>query len=68
MDLLAMLEKKTTRIYMRKYEAHLEYKRWQDSMAASAATFLPNSAQALPIMTCLEDHIQLNNDLGANIL
>ena len=45
-----------------------EYKRWQDSTGVGTATSLPNLAQALPVVTCLEDYIQLKDDLGTNIL
>ena len=45
-----------------------EYKRWQESQTgAGTATSLPNSAQALPVVSCMEDHMQLNSDLGTNI-
>ncbi|KAL3766576.1 hypothetical protein ACHAW5_003879 [Stephanodiscus triporus] len=45
-----------------------EFKRWQESQTgAGTATSLPNSAQALPVVSCMEDHMQLNDDLGTNI-
>jgi hypothetical protein len=45
-----------------------EYKRWQESQTgAGTATSLPNSAQALPVVSSMEDHMQLNDDLGTNI-
>ncbi|KAL3809745.1 hypothetical protein ACHAXA_009247 [Cyclostephanos tholiformis] len=45
-----------------------EYKRWQESQTgAGTATSLPNSAQALPVVSSMEDHMQLNSDLGTNI-
>jgi hypothetical protein len=46
-----------------------EYKVWKESQSGGAgtATSLPNSAQALPVVSCTEDHMQLNSDLGSNI-
>ena len=45
-----------------------EYKAWKESQTgAGTATSLPNSAQALPVVSCMEDHMQLNDDLGSNI-
>ena len=45
-----------------------EFKRWQESQTgAGTATSLPNSAQALPVVSCMEDHMQMNDDLGTNI-
>ncbi len=45
-----------------------EYKKWQEAQTGvGTATSLPNSAQALPEVSSMEDHMQLNNDLGTNI-
>jgi len=45
-----------------------EFKRWQEAQTGvGTATSLPNSAQALPVVSSMEDHMQLNNDLGTNI-
>ena len=45
-----------------------EYKKWQEAQTGvGTATSLPNSAQALPVVSSMEDHMQLNNDLGTNI-
>ncbi|KAL3816632.1 hypothetical protein ACHAXA_004814, partial [Cyclostephanos tholiformis] len=46
-----------------------EYMSWQESRAGAAgtATSLPNSAQALPVVSSMVDHMQLNDDLGTNI-
>lgn len=37
-----------------------EYKRWKESQGMGPATSIPNSAQALPIVTNMEDHEKLN--------
>mmetsp|Transcript_6698 Transcript_6698/g.16714 ORF Transcript_6698/g.16714 Transcript_6698/m.16714 type:complete len:438 (-) Transcript_6698:366-1679(-) len=52
-----------------------EYKRWKDAQnAASAGPAMPapattvlSSSQALPIVSSIEDHMQLNEDLGQDI-
>jgi len=45
-----------------------EFKRWQEAQTGvGTATSLPNSAQALPVVSSMEDHMQLNNDLGTDI-
>ena len=45
-----------------------EYKKWQEAQTGvGTATSLPNSAQALPVVSSMEDHMQLNNDLGTDI-
>ena len=45
-----------------------EYKKWQEAQTGvGTATSLPNSAQALPVVSSMEDHMQLNNDLGTSI-
>lgn len=52
-----------------------EYKRWKDaknSANAGPEVFVPatsvmNSAQALPIVSSMEDHMQLNENLGEEI-
>jgi hypothetical protein len=38
-----------------------EYKRWKESQGGGPATTVPNAAQALPIVTNMEDHEQLND-------
>jgi len=37
-----------------------EYKRWKESQGGGPATTVPNVAQALPIVTNMEDHEKLN--------
>ena len=45
-----------------------EYKRWQESQTGvGTATSLKNSDQALPVVTSMEDHMRLNEDLGTEI-
>jgi hypothetical protein len=48
-----------------------EFKVWKESQspggAGSAMTSLPNSAQALPVVSCMEDHVMLNADLDSDI-
>jgi hypothetical protein len=45
-----------------------EYKRWQESQTgAGTATSVANSDQALPVVSSMEDHMQLNSDLGMEI-
>ena len=45
-----------------------EFKKWQEGQTGvGTATSLPNSAQALPVVSSMEDHMQLNSDLGTNI-
>ena len=45
-----------------------EYKRWQESQTGvGTATSLKNSDQALPVVTSMEDHMRLNEDLGTDI-
>jgi len=45
-----------------------EYKRWQESQTGvGTATSLKNSDQALPVVTSMEDHMRLNDDLGTDI-
>ena len=38
-----------------------EFKRWKESQGGGPATTVPNVAQALPIVTNMEDHEQLND-------
>ena len=38
-----------------------EYKQWKESQGGGAATTVQNSAQALPIVTNMDDHEQLND-------
>lgn len=45
-----------------------EFKVWKESQSpGSAMTSLPNSAQALPVVSCMEDHVMLNADLDSDI-
>ena len=45
-----------------------EYKKWQESQTGvGTATSLKNSDQALPVVTSMEDHMRLNEDLGTDI-
>lgn len=50
-----------------------EFTKWKDSQNTAAGvvvvtgTAMPNSAQALPVVSCMEDHMQLNSDLGTSI-
>ena len=45
-----------------------EFKAWQESQTGvGTATSLPNSAQALPVVSSMEDHMQMNSDLGTNM-
>ena len=46
-----------------------EYVIWQERQAGTGgvATSLPNSAKSLPVVSSMEDHMQLNDDLGTNI-
>jgi hypothetical protein len=45
-----------------------EYKRWQESQTGvGTATSVRNSDQALPVVTSMEDHMRLNEDLGTEI-
>ncbi|KAG7370289.1 hypothetical protein IV203_028035 [Nitzschia inconspicua] len=49
-----------------------EYKRWKEAQNASSgiaapATTVINSDQALPVVSSMEDHMQMNEDLGAEI-
>ena len=45
-----------------------EFKVWTESQSpGSAMTSLPNSAQALPVVSCMEDHVMLNADLDSDI-
>jgi hypothetical protein len=34
---------------------------------AGTATSLPNLAQTLPVVSCMEDFMKLNDDMGTNI-
>jgi hypothetical protein len=45
-----------------------EYKRWQESQTGvGTATSVKNSDQALPVVTSMEDHTRLNQDLGIEV-
>jgi len=45
-----------------------EFKAWQESQTGvGTATSLSNSAQALPVVSSMEDHMQMNSDLGTNM-
>ena len=45
-----------------------EFKAWQERQTGiGTATSLPNSAHALPVVSSMEDHMQLNSDLGTNM-
>ena len=45
-----------------------EFKAWQESQTGvGTATSLPNSAQALPVVSSMEDHMQMNSELGTNM-
>jgi hypothetical protein len=43
------------------------YKKWKDSQNGGAATTGPVMAQALPIVSNMDDHAKLNSDLGEEI-
>ena len=48
-----------------------EYKAWKDAQAnvatAVPATTVVNSAEALPIVSTMEDHMALSDDIGQNV-
>jgi hypothetical protein len=49
-----------------------EYKRWKEAENASSgnaapATTVINSDQALPVVSSMEDHMQMNEDFGAEV-
>jgi hypothetical protein len=49
-----------------------EYKRWQERTTGgrqptSSSSMSTNSAQALPVVSSMEDHMQMNSDLGTNM-
>jgi hypothetical protein len=50
-----------------------EYKRWKDAQSGGSGTggmpmpSAPTNPQALPIVSNMEDHAQLNEDLGQDI-
>jgi hypothetical protein len=46
-----------------------EYKRWKDAQGGPAkpATTVLNSAEALPIVSSMDDHMAMNEDLGQDI-
>lgn len=45
-----------------------EYKKWQEAQNGGApATSVANSNVALPVISSMEDHMQLNEDLGQEI-
>lgn len=51
-----------------------EYKKWKDAQNAATpggggtpATTVLNSAQALPIVSSMDDHAQMNEDLGQDV-
>ena len=46
-----------------------EFTKWKESQAGGnvVGSSMPNAAQALPVVSCMEDHMQLNSDLGTSI-
>jgi hypothetical protein len=44
-----------------------EYKRWKDAQSGGAVPSAPTNPQALPIVSNMDDHAQLNEDLGLDI-
>jgi hypothetical protein len=44
-----------------------EYKQWKDSQGGPPATTALNPSQALPVVSSMDDHMQMNSDLGHDV-
>ena len=46
-----------------------EYKKWKEAQSGGTkpATTVINSDQALPVVSSMEDHMQMNEDFGAEV-
>lgn len=43
-----------------------EYKRWKDAQSGGAPS-APSNPQALPVVSNMDDHAQMNEDLGQDV-
>jgi hypothetical protein len=43
-----------------------EYKRWKDAQSGGVPS-APSNPQALPVVSNMDDHAQMNEDLGTDI-